>query len=58
VKTLGALKGSGRRTTVETEPNITGSAALAVVKPGDVIKATMVTDDAYWLEDIHVTGKR
>jgi len=52
------LKGSGRRTTVETEPNITGSAALAVVKPGDVIKATMVTDDAYWLEDIHVTGKR
>ena len=27
-------------------------------KPGDVIHATMVTDDAYWLEDIRVTGKR
>jgi Cu/Ag efflux protein CusF len=33
-------------------------AALARIKPGDVIQATMVTDDAYWLEDIRVTGKR
>ena len=33
-------------------------AALARIKPGDVIHATMVTDDAYWLEDIRVTGKR
>ena len=25
-------------------------------KPGDVIHATMVTDDAYWLEDIGAKG--
>src|SRR5262249_54146829 len=31
---------------------------LAGIKPGDVIQATMVTIDAYWLEDIRVTGKR
>jgi len=30
---------------------------LAGIKPGDVIKATMVSDDAYWLEAITVTGK-
>jgi len=35
---------------------IKNSAALAAVKPGDVIEATMVTDDAHWLEDIRVTG--
>ncbi len=32
--------------------------ALAGIKPGDLIQATMVTDDAYWLEDIRVTGKK
>jgi Cu/Ag efflux protein CusF len=30
---------------------------LAGIKLGDVIKATMVSDDAYWLEDITVSGK-
>ena len=34
------------------------SAALAEIKPGDVIQATMVTDDAYWLEDVKKIGKR
>ena len=36
---------------------VTDAARLAGIKPGDVIQATMVTDDAYWLEDIRVTGK-
>jgi Cu/Ag efflux protein CusF len=34
------------------------STALAGIKSGDVIKATMVMDDVYWLENIKVTGKR
>lgn len=34
------------------------AAALEGIKPGDLIQATMVSDDAYWLEDIRVTGKR
>jgi len=33
------------------------AAALGGVKPGDVIQATMVVDDGYWLEGIKVTGK-
>jgi Cu/Ag efflux protein CusF len=33
------------------------AAALAGLKPGDAIQATMVSDDAYWLENIRVTGK-
>jgi Cu/Ag efflux protein CusF len=33
------------------------SAVLAGIKP-DVIQATMISDDAYWLEDIKVTDKR
>jgi Cu/Ag efflux protein CusF len=33
------------------------SVALAGIKPGDVIQATMVADDAYWLEGIRVTGQ-
>jgi Cu/Ag efflux protein CusF len=37
---------------------VKNAAALAGIKPGDVIQATMVVDDAYWLEDIKVTGKR
>jgi Cu/Ag efflux protein CusF len=36
---------------------VKNAAALAGIKPGDVIQATMVVDDAYWLEDIKVTGK-
>ena len=32
--------------------------ALTGINPGDVVQATMVMDDAYWLEDIRVTGKR
>ena len=34
------------------------AAVLAKIQPADVIEATMVTDDVYWLEDIRVTGKR
>jgi Cu/Ag efflux protein CusF len=37
---------------------VKNAAALAEIKPGDRIEATMVTDDAYWLEDIRVTGRR
>ena len=33
-------------------------AMLTAIKPGDVIQATMVMDDAYWLEGIQITGKR
>jgi Cu/Ag efflux protein CusF len=32
--------------------------ALAGIKPGDTIQATMVMDGGYWLEDIKVTAKR
>jgi Cu/Ag efflux protein CusF len=34
------------------------AAILREIQPGDVIQATMVMDDAYWLENIKVTGKR
>jgi Cu/Ag efflux protein CusF len=34
------------------------TAALAEIQPGDVIQATMVVDDACWLEDIKKMGKR
>ena len=33
-------------------------AALDEIKPGDVIQATMVTGDVYWLEDIKKVGTR
>jgi len=36
---------------------VSDAAMLAGIKPGDVIQATMVSDDAYWLEAIKVTGK-
>jgi Cu/Ag efflux protein CusF len=31
---------------------------LRDIQAGDIIEATMVMDDAYWLENIRVTGKR
>jgi Cu/Ag efflux protein CusF len=34
------------------------AATLREIHAGDVIQATMVMDDAYWLENIRVTGKR
>ena len=37
---------------------VKNAAILAEIKPGDVIQATRVMDDAYWLEGIQVTGKR
>lgn len=37
---------------------VRNAAELAGIKPGDLIQATMVTDHAYWIEDIRVTGKR
>ena len=48
----------GTMTSMVMDYRVKNAAALATVKPGDVIEATMVTDDAYWLEDIRVTGKR
>jgi len=36
---------------------VSDGAVLTGIKAGDVIQATMVSDDAYWLEDIRVTGK-
>ena len=45
-------------TSMVMDYRVKSAAALAAVKPGDIIEATMVTDDAYWLEDIRVTGKR
>jgi Cu/Ag efflux protein CusF len=45
-------------TSMVMDYRVKNSAALAAVKPGDVIEATMVTDETYWLEDIRVTGKR
>ena len=48
----------GTMTSMVMDYRVKNPAALGAVKPGDVIEATMVTDDAYWLEDIRVTGKR
>jgi len=48
----------GTMTSMVMDYRVKSAAALAAVKPGDIIEATMVTDDAYWLEDIRVTGKR
>lgn len=36
---------------------VKGPANLKDIKPGDVIEATMVMSDTYWLENIKVTGK-
>jgi len=35
-----------------------GQDATSDTEPGDIFKATMVTDDAFWLENIRVTCKR
>jgi len=45
-------------TSMVMDYRVNDAAALAGIKPGDVIEGTMVTDDAYWLENIRVTGKR
>ena len=48
----------GTMTSMVMDYRVRDAAALAKIQPGDVIEAPMVTDDAYWLEDIRVTGKR
>ena len=48
----------GTMTSMVMDYRVRDAAVLAKIQPGDVIEATMVTDDAYWLEDIRVTGKR
>ena len=48
----------GTMTSMVMDYRVRDAAALAKIQPGDVIEATMVTDDAYWLEDIRVTSKR
>ena len=47
----------GTMSSMVMDYRVKNAAALAGIKPGDVIQATMVVDDAYWLEDIKVTGK-
>jgi Cu/Ag efflux protein CusF len=47
----------GTMSSMVMDYRLKNAAALAGIKPGDVIQATMVVDDAYWLEDIKVTGK-
>jgi Cu/Ag efflux protein CusF len=37
---------------------VKGTTMLKELKPGDLIQATMVMDNSYWLENIKVTGKR
>lgn len=37
--------------------SVKDGATLKLLKPGDMIRATMVMDDTYWLENIKVTGK-
>jgi hypothetical protein len=41
-----------------TDYRVKDAAALAGIKPGDVIEGTMGTDDVYWLENIEVPRKR
>lgn len=48
---------SGTMAPIVMDYRVKDATALAGIKPGDVIAATMVMDDAYWLEDINVTGK-
>jgi Cu/Ag efflux protein CusF len=48
----------GTMTSMVMDYRVSDAAVLAGIKPNDVIEATMVMDDAYWLENIRVTGKR
>ena len=47
----------GTMTSMVMDYRVSDAAVLTGIKTGDVIQATMVSDDAYWLEDIKVTGK-
>ena len=47
----------GTMTSMVMDYRVSDAAVLAGIKPGDVIQATMISDDAYWLQDIKVTGK-
>jgi Cu/Ag efflux protein CusF len=48
----------GIMTSMVMDYRVKDPAALAGIKPGDTLQAIMISDDVYWLEDIHVTGKR
>jgi Cu/Ag efflux protein CusF len=48
----------GTMTSMVMDYRVSDAAVLAGIKSGDVIQATMVSDDAYWLENIKVSGKR
>jgi len=48
----------GTMTSMVMDYRVSDAGVLAGLKPGDVIQATMVSNDTYWLEDIKVTGKR
>jgi Cu/Ag efflux protein CusF len=47
----------GTMASMVMDHRVKDATALTGIKPGDVVQATMVMDDAYWLEDIRVTGK-
>jgi len=42
----------GTMTSMVMDYRVSDAAVLTGIKPGDLIQATMVSDDAYWLEDI------
>ena len=48
----------GTMSSMVMDYRVKNGTVLAGIKQGDVIEATMVMDDAYWLEDIKVTGTR
>ena len=45
----------GTMSSMVMDYRVKDSAALTGIKAGDTIQATMVSDDAYWLEEIKVT---
>jgi len=47
----------GTMASIVMDYRVKDAATLTGLKPGDAIQATMVSDDAYWLEDIKITGK-
>ena len=44
----------GAMSSMVMDYRVKDATVLAGIKPGDVIQATLVMDDAYWLEDIKV----
>ena len=46
----------GTMASIVMDYRVKDAATLTGLKPGDAIQATMVSDDAYWLEDIKITA--